>query len=229
NYSRRLLEGLAGCVAGTGERVTAFVSDPHFQLTGIQVEHTAPILQHPLLRIAWEQVVLPQHLRRLQADLVHGLVNVLPLSASTPAVVTVHDLSFMRLPATLPAAKRFYLARLCRASVQKARYIIAVSQQTADDLMHFFGVKAGQISVIHNGVAAHFRPGDPAATALFRQQRNLPERFMLYLGTLEPRKNLEMLVRAYASWLRVAKGEERELRLVLAEQKGGSTSRSINK
>jgi glycosyltransferase involved in cell wall biosynthesis len=220
NYSRRLLEGLAGCVAGTEENVTAFVSDPHFQVDGIQVQHTASLLQQPLLRIAWEQVVLPQHLRRLRADLVHGLVNVLPLAGSTPGVVTVHDLSFMRLPATLPAAKRFYLARLCRASVQKARHTIAVSQQTADDLMHFFGAKAGQISVIPNGVADLFRPGDPASTALFRQRRNLPERFILYLGTLEPRKNLEMLVRAYASWLREAKGDEREIPLILAGAKG---------
>jgi glycosyltransferase involved in cell wall biosynthesis len=148
------------------------------------------------------------------------LVNVLPLAGATPGVVTVHDLSFMRLPEKLPAAKRLYLARLCQASTHKARQVIAVSQQTADDILHFFGVQASKISVVYNGVAAQFGPGDALATAQFRQQRGLPARFMLYVGTLEPRKNLEMLIRAYAGWLRDAKGEEAEIRLVLAGAKG---------
>src|SRR6187399_256454 len=81
NYSGRLLEGLgAHTKAGTDGRVTAFISDPNFQTEGITIARTSPLLQHQLWRIAWEQGVLPWHLRRLRADLVHGLVNVLPIA-----------------------------------------------------------------------------------------------------------------------------------------------------
>lgn len=67
------------------------------------------------------------------------VANVLPLASALPGVVTVHDLSFVRMPEKFPPAKRFYLTRLCAASVAKARRVIAVSRQTADDLMACFG------------------------------------------------------------------------------------------
>jgi glycosyltransferase involved in cell wall biosynthesis len=221
NYSRHLLQQLGNCTAtGTRATLTAFISDPHFYTDNIRLQRTPSIIQNPFMRIAWEQMVLPLHLQRMRADGVHGLVNILPLSGRTPGLVTVHDLSFLHLPEKLPASRRWYLSHLCRASVEKAQHVIAVSQQTADDLMRFFGLPASKISVIHNGVAGHFRPGDPAAVADFRRQRGLPARFVFYLGTLEPRKNLEMLVRAYAGWLRSATGEDREIHLVLAGAKG---------
>jgi glycosyltransferase involved in cell wall biosynthesis len=221
NYSRHLLAGLGQLAGdGTGKQLTAFVSEPCFQVAGVRLQRTPSVLQNPLLRIGWEQALLPIELHRQRADLVHGLVNVLPLATRVPAVVTVHDLSFLRAPEKLPAAKRLYLARLCQASVRRARHVIAVSQQTADDLMRFFGVAAARISVIHNGVAEQFQPGDPARVALFRQQRSLPERFALYVGTLEPRKNLPQLLRAFASWRRIAQPEDHSLRLVVAGAKG---------
>lgn len=221
NYSRHLLASLGQLAAhGTGQKLTAFVSEPNFQAVGVRLQRTPSVLQDPLLRIGWEQAVLPLELYRQRADLVHGLVNVLPLATRVPGVVTVHDLSFLRAPEKLPAAKRLYLARLCQASVRRARHVIAVSQQTADDVMRLFDVAAARISVIHNGVAEQFQPGDPATVAAFRHQRALPERFALYVGTLEPRKNLTQLLRAFASWRRVAQPEDRSLRLMLAGAKG---------
>lgn len=200
NYSRHLLQALGRLTQGTTDQVTALISDTHFQAVGLHLQRTPAIVQHPLVRIAWEQAALPVQLRQLRPDLVHGLVNILPLATHIPGVVTVHDLSFLRVPETLPAAKRFYLARLCQASVTKAQQVIAVSRQTADDLMALFGVRARKITVIHNGVSDAFQPGGEAASADFRCRRGLPERFILYLGTLEPRKNLEVLLRAYARW-----------------------------
>lgn len=135
-------------------------------------------MQQPLVRILWEQGVLPQALRHQQADLVHGLVNVLPLATNVPGLVTVHDLSFLRMPDKFQQAKRWYLTQLCRASVSKARHVIAVSRQTAADLRHFWGIDTRKISVIYNGVGAEFTPAPPAAVAAFRQQRGLPPRFV---------------------------------------------------
>jgi glycosyltransferase involved in cell wall biosynthesis len=147
-------------------------------------------------------------------------VNVLPLATKVPGVVTVHDLSFVRMPEKLRLAKRLYLVRLCRASVAKAAHVIAVSQQTADDLIHYFGVKASKISVVPNGVASAFTPGDPTAIQDFRVAQGLPPRFLLYLGTLEPRKNLALLVKAFARWQAQASREDRQVKLILAGAKG---------
>ena len=222
NYSRHLLASLGELVAdgSTSHRFTAFVNANGGETAGIQVQRTRWPLHQPFARIIWEQSRLPLQLHQLRADLVHGLVNVLPLTTRVPGVVTVHDLSFMRMPESLTVARRTYLTRLCQASVQRAAHVIAVSRQTADDVMHYFDIPAAKISVVHNGVAASFVPGDPITTAAFRQTKNLPARFLLYLGTLEPRKNLELLLKAFARWRNQASVEERQIKLVLAGGKG---------
>ena len=222
NYSRHLLASLGELVAdgSTDHRFTAFVNANGGETAGIHIQRTRWPLHRPLARIIWEQSLLPLQLSQLRADLVHGLVNVLPLTTRVPGVVTVHDLSFMRMPESLTVARRTYLTRLCQASVQRAAHVIAVSRQTADDVMHYFDIPAAKISVVYNGVAASFVPGDPITTAAFRQIKNLPARFLLYLGTLEPRKNLELLLKAFARWRNQASAEERQIKLVLAGGKG---------
>jgi glycosyltransferase involved in cell wall biosynthesis len=151
---------------------------------------------------------------------VHGLVNVLPLATNVPGVVTVHDLSFVRAPETLPPLKRVYLTRLCAASVARARAVIAVSRQTAQDIEHYFGAPRSKVRVIYNGVAPEFSPGGRGQSEQFRQAKALPARYLLYLGTLEPRKNLERLVRAFGLWRYSAGDAAADVKLVLAGGKG---------
>lgn len=217
NYSQNLLAAL-GREPGS-HQFSAFVSAPYYEAANLDIRRTSRFVAHPLARILWEQTVLPLAVQRMGADLVHGLVNVLPLASNLPGVVTVHDLSFVRMPEKLPPAKRFYLTRLCAASVAKAHRVIAVSRQTADDLMACFGVDARKIEVVYNGVGEHFGPGPAADTQDFRSANGLPARFLLYLGTLEPRKNLARLVDGYARW-RAADPTVREVALVLAGGKG---------
>lgn len=222
NYCRHLLLNLGKInqERGTNQHLRAFIGIRSFQAPGIALESTIWPLRQPLARIVWEQLVLPRHLQQPPADLVHGLVNVLPLATRIPGVVTVHDLSFLHMPEKFPRLKRYYLTQLCAASVRQARHIIAVSQQTADDLMRSFGLAAHRISVVHNGVATAFTPGDPAAVAQFRRQRGLPDRYIFYLGTLEPRKNLERLVQAFAQWQQQPGNADQQIKLVLAGAKG---------
>ena len=222
NYGRQLLRALgqAALAGQTEHKIKAFVHAPGLQIPGVELVRSRMPLERPEARIVWEQSLLPGELARHNAQVVHGLVNVLPLATRVPGVVTVHDLSFVRTPETLPPLKRFYLARLCAASVRRARAVIAVSRQTADDVEHYFGVPPNKVRVIHNGVASEFVPGPPRAQAQFRAAHGLPTRYLLYLGTLEPRKNLEMLVRAFAGWRSMAPGAAADVKLVLAGGKG---------
>lgn len=222
SYSLNLLTAL-GELAATKEcphRFTAFVNEPGLALDGVEMAVTSWPTHNPLLRILWEQALLPNALHQQGAELVHGLVNVLPLASRLPGVVTVHDLSFVRFPDKFPLAKRSYLTALCRASAHRARQIIAVSQQTAKDLVTFFGIPAARITVVYNGVQPRFTPGTPEEAHSFRQDHDLPERFLLYLGTLEPRKNLTRLVQAFGLWRAQAGHGGEDVRLVLAGAKG---------
>ncbi|MFN2200756.1 MAG: glycosyltransferase family 4 protein, partial [Caldilineaceae bacterium] len=200
--------------------LTALTNTPERSLPGIDVRTTVLPLHRPAARIAWEQIVLPGYLRRLGADIVHGLVNVLPLATEVPGVVTVHDLSFLHVPQLLPPAKRLYLSVLCRMSARKAAAIIAVSRQTADDVVRCFGVPAHKVTVAHNGVDARFSPAPAEHVEAFRDRKQLPERFFLFLGTLEPRKNLTTLLAAYARWRHAAGAQNAEFKLVVAGGKG---------
>ena len=180
NYSRHLLTALGRLVAegAVPHRFTAFLHAPDFAAAGIEAQRGSQQLEQPLLRIAWEQSVLPVALAHIQADVVHGLVNVLPLATQRPGVVTVHDLSFLRLPELFPPFKnRAYLTALCRASVARPRQIVAVSRQTADDLALAWGVDGERVLVAPNGDDQRFSPGTPAQAIRFRQQRALPERY----------------------------------------------------
>ena len=219
-YSRRLLTALGAEVLGKpgAPRLTAFVHDREFAAPGVTLRQGPDWLENPTLRILWEQTALPSAVAGMRVDLVHGLVNVLPLMTRVAGVVTVHDLSFLRLPDLFPPLKRAYLTALTRASVGRAAQVITVSWQTAADVKQYFDKDPDRVTVVHNGVDGRFAPGTPEAIAAFRHRKRLPDRYWFYLGTLEPRKNLELLLDAFATWQTVA--GDQEVRLVVAGGKG---------
>ncbi|MFQ3663396.1 MAG: glycosyltransferase family 1 protein [Chloroflexaceae bacterium] len=153
---------------------------------------------NPRVRIPWEQFLAPLLLRRSGADLFHGVHSVVPLTCPVPSVVTVHDLAFIRFPRTFRAYNRLYLDLATRLSVRRAARILVVSEHTRREVIGLLGVDPERVVVTPNAVREHFRPPDPAVLEAFRARRGLPERFVLYVGTLEPRKNLTTLLEAYA-------------------------------
>ena len=155
--------------------------------------------RRPEVRILWEQVVAPAVLASRRVDVVHAPVNVAPLLAPAPTVVTVHDLAFLRFPEQYPGAKQRYLNLLTRRSVERASRVIAVSENTRRDVLQNYRVPAARVVTVPNGLDPAVKPvTDPAALAAFRREHGLPERFLLFVGTLQPRKNLVGLLRAVA-------------------------------
>lgn len=153
---------------------------------------------NPRVRIPWEQFFAPLLLRQIRADLFHGTLNVAPLACPVPTVITIHDLAFIRFPATFRAYNRTYLDLATRMSARRAARILTVSEHTRREVIGLLGVPAERVVVTPNAARRHFRPPDPAALAAFRAHHDLPDRFVLYVGTLEPRKNLTGLLAAYA-------------------------------
>jgi glycosyltransferase involved in cell wall biosynthesis len=153
---------------------------------------------NPRVRIPWEQFLAPLILRRQRADLFHGTLNVVPLACPVPSVVTIHDLAFIRFPYTFRSYNRTYLDLATRVSVRRATRILAVSEHTRREVVGLLGVPAERVVVTPNAARVHFRPPAAEALAAFRTRHSLPEQFVLYVGTLEPRKNLTTLLDAYA-------------------------------
>ncbi len=170
--------------------------------------------ESPIQRIVWEQALQPFQLGEF--DLYHGLAFVAPLLLTKLGLITVYDLSFLHYPKVLSTSRRLYLRLLTALSCRRAERVIAISQSTAQDVIASFGIAANKVDVAAPGYdAAIYKPLPAAAVTAFRQRRNLPDRFWLFLGTLEPRKNLAMLLQAYAG----LKPDDR-LPLILAGGKG---------
>lgn len=193
-YIYRLLLHLphAGC------QVTAFVGPEARLPRAVVALRTRWPTHRPAARVLWEQLAQPLILRRIGADLAHGPVYVVPLGTSLPTVVTIHDLSFLRFPHFFRPANRFYLSLFTRLSAHRAQRILAVSEHTAQETVRLLGIPRSKIRVVYHGVDPVFRPLPAEEVAAFRARQGLPERFVLYVGTLEPRKNLVRLVQAFA-------------------------------
>jgi glycosyltransferase involved in cell wall biosynthesis len=143
--------------------------------------------------------MLPARLRAVGAQVFHAPVNVLPERLPCPAVVTIHDLAFVRYPHYFRPARRIYQRAFTSRSARAARLVVAPSESTRQDIIATFGVAPERVRVIFPGISPDFQPiRDLETLAAFRARRGLPARYLLYLGTLEPRKNLRTLVEAYA-------------------------------
>ncbi len=179
---------------------TAFVAArPPTPVPGLRYWLAAWPTGRPLARILWEQTALPLALLRCRADLLHGPAYVLPFLCPCPAVLTVHDLSFLTVPTAFRRSNRLYLSLSTRRAVRQAQRIIAVSAHTKRDLVRLLGVPPEKITVVHHGLEHEvFRPLPAETVAAFKRQRGLPEEYILFVGTLEPRKNIPTLIRAFA-------------------------------
>jgi glycosyltransferase involved in cell wall biosynthesis len=222
HYIDCLLRGLPE--AGPDLRYTVFVGAGQPQMPGATIRRTALPTARPWARILWEQVLQPIELMRLRPDLLHSLAFVSPFRPPCPAVVTVYDLSFKLTPDRFPPAQRLYLSAFTARSCHRARRVIAISESTRSDVVRLFGVPRSKVDVAYPGIGEAFRPLPAEAVAAFRAAHKLPERFILYLGTLEPRKNVDALVRAFAEVRRVRRAERADagnsLHLVLAGARG---------
>ena len=181
---------------------------------GLQLIPSRWPTQRRLARILWEQLVWPWAARQHKIDLLHSMAFVSPWLSQRPLIVTVYDLSFIFYPDSFPSLQRLYLRLQTRRSVRRARHIITISESSRQDVTRVFGVPPQKITVIRPGLDPAYRILPADAVAAFRQKRGLPDHFLLHVGTLQPRKNIPLLLHALVQL------DDPALHLVLVGGKG---------
>ncbi len=172
-----------------------------------------PWLPKNLRKLCWEQVAVPLATRRLHADLLWVPYWAAPLWQPCPVVVTVHDLIHRILPAYRGGRLQQLYTRLVSYTAQRSAAMITVSQAAARDIIKEFALPSERVHVIYNGLALH-SPLNEATRNAVREKYQLPERYFLYLGGFDLRKNVTTILHAYQRYLE--KGGDAAIQLVLA-------------
>lgn len=186
--------------------MTTFAPENEYILFGrptplCDAPRTRVVSPHGLWRICpslWRSVGCLSQLNGI--DIYHGLSGEMPFGIHrqpVKTVVTMHDAIFMRYPELYSTTYRHLFARKVQYACDHADLIIAISEQTKQDLLTFFHADERKIRVVYQGCNNRFRePVSDARMAQVRQQYDLPSRYILTVGAIEPRKNLRNLIEA---------------------------------
>ncbi len=202
SYSRNLIQGLAKkypeneyvlYTPGTNPDLY----EPFQECFNIKVPQR---FYHRIFRSYWKSFFVSKQLPRDRIEIFHGLSHELPYNfpvKQVKSVVTIHDLIFLRLPHLYRTIDRTIYERKFRYSCHVSNRIIAVSQQTANDVVEFFKIEPGKIDVVYQGCNPMFNNEvSLIEKEILRMKYLLPKSFILYVGTIEERKNLLTLIKA---------------------------------
>ncbi|MBX3065774.1 MAG: glycosyltransferase family 4 protein [Anaerolineae bacterium] len=215
NYALQLIRALIDL--RPAHRITLYFRDkPHPNLF-----NTYPNVQRKLITTPrlWTHIGFARELWRERPTVTFVPSHTLPFYFPGRAVVTVHDLGYRFFPEAHPRPQRAYLDRTTRYSARRATRVITDSVATMRDLMGEYGTDDQKIDVVYPGVEA-LQPATPARIAAVRRKYRLPERYLFFLGTLQPRKNIVRLAEAFAQYLANGGGADESLHLVLAGKRG---------
>ncbi|HVG28345.1 MAG TPA: glycosyltransferase family 1 protein [Pyrinomonadaceae bacterium] len=212
-YVTNLVEALAEVDAEN--RYTLYVTRPAAverfagRWPNFEVRRTLP--HSPLVRVP---LTLSAELRRRPVDLLHVQFTAPPF-APCPVVATIHDLSFEHLPDTFRRRSRAQLRLTVRRTARRAARIITSSEHSKRDIVETYRVAPGRVTVTHLSAAPHFRPvTDERELRRVRQLYGIRGDYILAVGSVQPRKNLARLVRAYSD-LRRSRAQAKLPRLVV--------------
>ncbi|HEV8637908.1 MAG TPA: glycosyltransferase family 1 protein [Chloroflexota bacterium] len=203
-YSRHLIDALVP-LAGR-HRVLLYYDRTPDALVGGATTRVVPL---PRL---WTHLRLSLEMLRERPDVLFVPSHVVPPVHPRATVVTVHDLGYLRYRLAYPPAAWIYLAVSTIWSARAASEVVVDSWATRRDLVRHTRVDPARVHVVHLGVEPRFRPLPPAEVGAALGRLGLAPGYLLFVGTLQPRKNLPRLLRAYA----LAQGEAAMPRLVVA-------------
>ncbi len=151
-------------------------------------------------RMVWMQSAAPMALRRAGVDVAHFTNGMLPIASPVPTVVTIHDMSLRLYPRYHPARRVLLNAPLVDLAARRADAIVTVSETAKRDIVRLYKLDPERVHVVHEAAAPAFRPvTNQDELDRVRCRYRLADRIVLYVGTIEPRKNLPKLIEAFAS------------------------------
>ncbi|NQU42709.1 glycosyltransferase family 4 protein [bacterium] len=200
-YATQLLSALAR-IDAVNEYIVCVHADSPLRA---RLAHAANFSVEPVVRGGilqrhlFERRNLADWIRSKGPDVFHGPAFIVPRGCPVPSVATIHDLVFRIFPETTPLTRRGHYRRDIPRSIREAGILLADSHSTAMDVQGYFSVPGDRVRVAHLGVEpVYFEKPSEEVRGRVRERYGLPERFILTVGTLEPRKNVPGLLRAYA-------------------------------
>lgn len=194
-YGRKLV----GALARTGEVRLSILTDRADLLArdlgGASVDLIDLPMRGGIDRLRWQHRAVPRALRELAPDVYHDTKNALPRRLRCPAAVTVHDLAYCTVPETFGLASRMFLRMATRDAARRAKAIIVPSRSTAADLGRFYPTGHDNTFVVPHGIDAA-RDVDPLLATDAAKRLGLPEHYVLHVGTIQARKNVDLVIQA---------------------------------
>ena len=195
NYSRSVITSIASVL--TNEQL--YLATPKLNYKIFKPNNqNIDILQPSMLqnRHYWRFQGINKKLNDLNIDIYHGLSNEIPYKMKTKSVVTIHDLLFLKYPSFYNFLDRKIYHIKSKLACQNADKIIATSQQTKSDIVHYFNIDSNKIKVIYQSCHAAFIHHSNNHKYQEFTEKKLKEPFILYVGSIEERKNLLFLLKA---------------------------------
>ncbi|MES2588301.1 MAG: glycosyltransferase family 1 protein [Bacteroidota bacterium] len=203
NYSRNILNGLSKYFPNDSFQLyTPKTNDLKLYQKQENQEISLPSgLINSNFKSFWRSKGILKDLKTDKIDLYHGLSNELPFGiekTGIKSVVTIHDLIFMRYPEFYPKIDRFIYEKKFKSACKRANQIIAISQQTKEDLIHFLSVPEQKIKVVYQNCHPQFyeKQSEEKINSILDKHK-IPNEFMLYVGTIEARKNVLTAIKAW--------------------------------
>ncbi|MDO8566286.1 MAG: glycosyltransferase family 1 protein [Candidatus Moranbacteria bacterium] len=187
----------------TDETVMEKIASLSLRLECIGQENVSIVSLPVANRFVWNIFVLPKYLFRNKIDIFHTQY-ILPLFSPkwTKMVTHIHDVSFRRYPELIGWLDRLFLMLLIPRSLARATLIVTPSQFTKQEIIKYYAVHEEKITVVQNALGENFfkdAAEDTEKDRVVREKYHLPEDFIIAAGTLQPRKNIPLLVSAFAS------------------------------
>jgi glycosyltransferase involved in cell wall biosynthesis len=194
-YARELIRALVRC--DTANEYVVITDAPELvEVSAANVRCVRAPLPASLLQPLWDHGFVPFLIRKYDLDLYHGTKGALPFLRSAREVVTIHDLSVYHQPETFAWLQRIHQRSHTALAVQRAVRVITVSEHTRQDLLQRFALSADQVVAIPLAAAPCFSPAGSSDDHAVLKRLQVPAEYLLYAGTIQPRKNVDMLVEA---------------------------------